>query len=170
MREKKDAARKGVDGPPPHSKEEEAYREIDRIDEESNKSLPMPARFPATLRDFYRLVVKARTVADNQARFRKFLCLRGFGIVPEGQQARAREEKAAALEAKGLRVKRGASFADQASKWATKRFEEINCRDKAGGFFNKRGWQETALAYLEWWKRDRSEQNSKNAKKRKPAT
>ena len=36
-------------------------------------SLPHPKRYPAALRDFYRLIVRARDKAENQPRFKRFL-------------------------------------------------------------------------------------------------
>ena len=43
-----------------------------KIQKES-ASLPHPKRYPATLHDFYRLIVKARDKAENQPRFKRFL-------------------------------------------------------------------------------------------------
>ncbi|HEY3862043.1 MAG TPA: hypothetical protein VGO59_09160 [Verrucomicrobiae bacterium] len=49
----------------PQSKAEIASKEFEKP--------PMPEKFPATLDDFYRLIVKGKKKADNQPRFRKFL-------------------------------------------------------------------------------------------------
>ena len=41
--------------------------------QKARPTLPHLKRFPATLQDFYRLIVKARDKAENQPRFKRFL-------------------------------------------------------------------------------------------------
>jgi hypothetical protein len=124
---------------------EQAEKEIEEIAGETSKSPPMPLKFPATLDDFFRLVVNARTKAEATARFRLFLSTYYFDI----QHGRSPSTESEALN------------------WTVEQFECIKRRDKAGGVFSGALWDRLAFAYREWWDRHVSNLRSESSKKRK---
>jgi hypothetical protein len=139
--------KQAVEEPPFYSREQ-ADNEIEEIARETSKSLPMPLKFPATLDDFFRLVVNARTKADATARFRSFLSTYYFDI----QHGRSPSTESEALN------------------WTVEQFECVKRGDKAGGFFCDALWDRMALAYREWWDRRLSNLRSESSKKRKRTT
>jgi len=107
-------------------------------------SIPQPAKFPATLKDFLRLIVKGKEPCDREKSFRDFLKAHVAETIE-----RSRLEKPDADE-----VERFGLFHLQA--W----------RD--GGCPGKRQWLATARDYLAWHRRCVSEVNRHNALKRTP--
>lgn len=106
-----------------------------------DKDTPMPSSFPATLKDFFKIIVCAKTEADATKRVRDFLrweiarC--GFFTDPVGE----------------------AASVIQAMKKA----------DKTGGFFKESHWKAFGGHYLDWWKQEKCQKNRRNAKAKKPA-
>lgn len=109
------------------------------------KTLPRPKCFPATLKHFLGLVVKAKTPADSTARLRQFLTARGeqnsHWVTPQKPQA----ERAA---------------------WAAAVLAEIKAQDAKGGHFTELLWLQMGSEYLRWWKCQKSISAQKSAKSR----
>ena len=96
------------------------------------RTVPKPEKFPASLGDFLRLVVHAKTTADSTKRLRDFYCQHSFEK-DKDPQARA----AAQIQ----RIKDG---------------------DEQGGFFTDTKWEMLGGNYLEWWKHQKSTSASKS--------
>jgi hypothetical protein len=105
-------------------------------------SIPLPTKFPATLEDFYRQVVKGKTPADKAKSFRDFLKAHIAETIE-----RSRLEKPEADE-----VERFALFHLQS--WHD------------GGCPGKQQWLVTARDYLAWHGHCVSKTNRENALKR----
>jgi len=101
------------------------------------KIVPKPDKFPATLDDFFRLVVKAKTTADSMKRLRDFY-----------RQSSFEKDK------------------DPQSR-AANQIQHIKDGDDLGGFFTETKWELLAGNYLEWWKRKKSTVASISARQRK---
>jgi hypothetical protein len=118
----------------------------ERLDE-WKKTVPKPESFPATLEDFYRLIVKARTPADCAKRFRDFLgnvCSR-YPAPGKGESlARTAPEDSAIIH-----------------------IQKIKDADKEGGFFTESKWLALAGRYSDWWKQQKSSKSRESASKRK---
>jgi hypothetical protein len=116
------------------------------------QEIPRPDNFPAKLKDFYRVVVKADT-AECSKRFRHFLFawhqsyrhplwLWTRKLCPDNR-----------AEAKAIKL-----------------LEKITDADKREGYFTEGEWLRLARCYLEWWSKEKSRKASESAKKRKSAT
>ena len=115
-------------------------------------NLPLPVKFPATLKDFFNLIVKAKTPADCTCRLRQFLC---------------EKMRPASLP-------RDAHWADnplkdaERSELAIHEIQKINSGDKQGGYFTEEIWRGMGSAYRYWWAKQKSIKASESAKKRRP--
>jgi len=105
------------------------------------KTVPLPTKFPATLDDFFRLIVKARTVADATKRLRDFLCYSYF--------------------------KSGNTQKNDAGAYAANQIQKMKDGDKNGGYFAQQQWRSFAGHYMDWWKRQRSFKARESARHRK---
>lgn len=112
--------------------------------------LPKPDKFPATLKDFFRLIVKAKTPADCMARFRQFLRIRG----PRS----------------GFWAAQTPLTRAEADSWAVALIHTINEGDKKEGYFNQSTWLGIGSSYKYWWKAQKSTKAREAAKKRRPAS
>lgn len=112
--------------------QEQAARKVLRA------NMSMPPKFPATLEDFQRLIVKARTPADSTKRLRDFFC-----------------HSFAATE-------------DDPGTAAARLFQRIKDEDKAGGSFSKQKWLLLGARYSAWWKDQRSSKAATSAAARVP--
>jgi len=107
------------------------------------EGLPKPKCFPATLRDFCHLIVKARTSADCTARLQD--CLRDQYLRPPLWPV-------------------GKSYtAAEAEAQACARIEEIREADKQGGYFDQCQWAMLGAEYVAWWRKKRSEETRVSA-------
>jgi hypothetical protein len=104
------------------------------------KNLPKPDRFPATLDDFLRLIVRGKTPADSTKRMRDYLESR-IGYKPG---------------------KPTGEFTKGAFTLAS-----IKDADNAGGFFTPDLWRLIGTGYMVWWKRHKSDAARAAARKRK---
>jgi hypothetical protein len=141
--------------PTPHNSESHQTTAKKRLSEGLEKiavewppDLPKPPEFPATLKDFLRLIVNAKTPADCMQRLRQFLRERGprssFWVD-------------------------NPTPADKADTWVVSRIQAIREEDRKGGFFTDQwAWLKLASAYTYWWKEQKSIKASESAKKRKP--
>lgn len=105
-------------------------------------AIPLPAKFPATLQDFHRLIVKGKTPADKEKSFRDFLKAHVADTIE-----RSRLEK---------------PDADEIETWALfnlKAWREAGCS-------GKQQWLVTARDYLAWHGQRVSATNRNNALKR----
>jgi hypothetical protein len=118
----------------------------ERLDE-WKKTVPKPESFPATLEDFSRLIVKAKTPADCAKRLRDFLG-NVFSLYPfpgTGESlAMTTPEDSAIMQ-----------------------IQKIKDADKDGGFFTESKWLVIAGRYSDWWKQQRSSKSRESASKRK---
>jgi hypothetical protein len=119
---------------------------VERL-EESKKAAPKPESFPATLEDFYRLIVKAKTPADCAKRFRDFLG-NVFARYPSPGNGKSR-----------------AKIAPEGS--AIMHIQKIKQADKEGGFFTESKWLALVGRYSDWWKQQKSSKSRESASKRK---
>lgn len=117
------------------------------------KDVPLPKKFPATLRSFLTLVVNARTEADATKRLRDFyqhtkhtivLPLKKSDAVNDGSEMPARKNH-------------------DASDWGVNAIGAL----KERGFPTKTDWVELAFPYLDWWKEHRSGTARESANARK---
>lgn len=109
--------------------------------ERYKKTVPKADKFPATLDDFFRVIVKARTEADNIKRLRDFL----------------RSESQEAAEAAKIDLE----------TYVANQIHKIKEEDKTGGFFSEHHWEEFGGHYLDWWKQQKSIKARKSASLRK---
>jgi len=99
----------------------------------------LPKRFPATLDDFLRLIVKAKTPADSHKRLKDYfhdVCAETGSKDPEGD--------------------------------AVKSIEFIKDLDKKGGRFKRRAWVLEARSYDAWWRSKKSGKARESAKSKSP--
>jgi len=116
--------------------------------------LPKPDKFPATLKDFFSLIVKAKTPADCMTRFRQFL----------------REKMQHETDARDAHwdVPRNRFTNAERDTWAVSQIVAINDGDKKVGYFTQEIWLGMASAYKYWWNNEKSIKARESAKKRKP--
>lgn len=118
-----------------------------------DKIVSLPDRFPATLKDFLTLVVKAKTPADGTKRVRDWgkSQVQGFFIIPKTKRVRVPSDP----EKRKKLIQEGQLSLAPTHEFAT--LEMIIEGDKAGGFFKtKTQWRRFALRYISWWKQERS--------------
>ncbi|HOK76429.1 MAG TPA: hypothetical protein PLW35_01765 [Verrucomicrobiota bacterium] len=108
-------------------------------------ALPMPGRWPATGKDFMRLVVRGRTEADSVGRLRQFFF----------------EQKSKTLLFHG---KLAAEDRKECEQYAAGMVGRIR---KSDYVLDERGWRRLAGEYLTWWRAHLSEQRKLAAGKRK---
>jgi hypothetical protein len=122
------------------------------------EDLPKPQKFPATLRDFLALIVRAKTQADSMKRFRDFLT-RYYQHYnhPRWIGGRLRSKKEA--EDKTLETLNAINSADK---------EPEKGGDEKHGYFTKDIWVRFARAYQFWRRRQKSRKARKSARSRKP--
>lgn len=125
------------------------FEELKKRAVEWPAGLPKPDRFPATLKEFLRLIVKAKTPADCMPRLLRFL-REGYSSPPW----RAREKS---------------YTADEAEVKAYDEMQAITEADKQGGYFTKLQWLMLASEYRDWWRDLKSAQARESAAKRKSA-
>jgi hypothetical protein len=131
------------------------------------KSLPMPKKFPATLKDFLRMIVKARTEADGIARLRHYF----------RHQATSRFRLLELLSAKsGVPLVKPIdplfkpSTEEEATNAANASIQVIKQSDEGGGFFDQNKWIAIGGHYRDWWGEKKSVIASSSARKRKPTS
>jgi len=112
--------------------------------------LAKPDEFPATLGDFFRLIVKAKTTADCMRRFRQFLREKGW------RKTHFVEERP--------------PVGFDPETWTANEIQRIKDKDKNGGYFENLGWLGMGSAYRSWWKAQKSMKARESARKRKPAS
>jgi hypothetical protein len=108
---------------------------------------PKPAGFPATLKEFFRLIVKAKTPADCMGRLRAFL---REGYRRTSWRPGAKSYTAAEAEAK-----------------ACTQIAAMTEADKQGGYFTEYQWTVLGSAYMGWWREQKSAKARESAAKRK---
>jgi len=112
---------------------------VDRIQKLENwkKIAPMPEALPATIADFFDLIVKAKTPSDCTKRMRDF-----FSQVYFGNDNDPQSRAAAQIQ----RIKQG---------------------DQQGGYFTQTRWEIMGGCYCEWWKGEKSRKAGQSARQRK---
>jgi hypothetical protein len=113
--------------------------------------LPKPAKFPATLKEFFRLVVRARTTTECTARLHDFL---REGYLRPLFWRRPNQESYTTAEAEAK---------------ACAQIAEIKEADKQGGHFTEDQWQMLGSKYMAWWREQKSEKARGSAMKKKKA-
>lgn len=119
------------------------------------KPIPQPKQFPATLDDFYRLIVRAKNKTESQPRFKRYLLW--------------------VLNYKRLNVEFDPRFAErpkpalmEGTKEAIDAVESELRRYQNDGILHKIFWDSLAEHYRRWWEPQRLETNRVNARKHKP--
>ena len=134
--------------------------------------LPKPKQFPATLKDFLRLIVKAKTPADCTARLRRFFCERGPRNFPWLVEKASLPPGAKPLEALLPRTAFGPTEKQltqaERENWAASEFQAIKDGDRKGGYFDELRWISMGSAYRYWWKAQKSMKARESAKRRNP--
>jgi hypothetical protein len=115
--------------------------------------LPKPAEFPATLKDFFRRIVNAKTPADCMRRLRQFL--------------REKMRHEAMLRDAHWDIPHDQFTEAERDTWAASQIQAINDGDKKGGYFTKGIWLGMGSAYRYWWNDQKSAKASESAKQRK---
>ena len=125
---------------------------LDQMCEELNEhavqwpsELPKPDEFPATLKDFLCLIVKAKTPADGTARLRRFL--REKGCHPSFWATNKPPT--------------------EAETGAANQIQAIKEGDEKGGYFTQDRWLAMASAYLNWWSDQKSAKARLSARERR---
>ena len=113
---------------------------------EAETSVPQPAKFPAPLEDFLRLIVKAKTPADGTKRFRDFLrdrCKRFCVNVSTDERQKIGQQR---LENQ---------VAEQLKEYQRRSFP------------NRQTWYLLTKEYLIWWAEQKRKKAQAAARKRK---
>ena len=107
--------------------------------------LPKPGKFPATLKDFLGLIVKAKTPSDCAThRLRQFFCERGPRNFPWLVERAPLPPRAKPIETllPGTAFGPAEKQLTQAEReyWAASQFQAIKDGDRKGGYFNEPKW------------------------------
>jgi hypothetical protein len=133
---------------------EELYNALNRMAVEWPPKLPKPEKFPATLKEFFRLVINAKTPADCMHRLRQFLHdkMRRQVNLPRDAYWHVPYDQFTETER---------------DAWAASQIQAIKDGDRKAGYFTPEIWLSMGSAYMYWWCQQKSIKASESAKKRK---
>lgn len=124
--------------------------------------IPLPPKFPATLRDFLRLAINTRTPADSMKRLRDYLRERNrIYLLAEKLES---QEAATQGHAGTKKIARPTLEPDDEEQVERRAAVEIESMQNHG--LTQMGWRRLALSYHTWWREKKSNQARISAKKR----
>jgi hypothetical protein len=141
---------------------------------QASAKTPRPAKFPATLDDFLRLIVCAKT-PDDMSRFREFLRYRVERSYASKEYTGREGDAEENPDLQALRNEHAARWKALDSK---KRRELVEAeadglitryRERGIGHSSPAAWDSFANDYLNWWKAQRSQKARASAMQRKRA-
>ena len=115
-------------------------------------ALPNPKQWPATLTDFYKLVVRCKQEKDNPLRFLRFLRFRAEGRGLEVVVSRIDGEKLVHTFKRGTGEQAPTQSAEAIEQAAERHFAEYRVAQ-----FNQEAWFDLARDYRRWWAWDSTE-------------
>lgn len=124
----------------------EVARESSRQQVVAAYTLPTPKQLPATLADFYKLVVRGKEEKDNPPRFKRFLRFRAEGRKVEVTGSRMDGQKLIFIFKPGTGKQPPTQSAEAAEKAAERQFAEYQAAQ-----FNQEAWDDLARDYMRWW-------------------
>jgi hypothetical protein len=143
--------------------------------------IPKPKSFPATLKDFLRMVVNTKSPSVREKRFRDYLQEEGFPSTyweprkPDPitrTDSKGRPSKYQPIETivpeKAFDFKKPVT-AGERKNFADEVFQKIEMTDeRAGGFFTEVMWLDMAIQYKNWWEDKKSAKARQSALAKKP--
>lgn len=124
----------------------EAARENWREESKKWRMLPAPKQWPATLTDFYKLIVRCKVEKENPSRFKRFLLFRAEGRKPEIAETRIDGQKIVHTFKSGTGEQPPTQSAEAAEKAAERQLVEYQTAQ-----FNQETWIDLARDYELWW-------------------
>jgi hypothetical protein len=148
----------------------EIWREADKIlrDERAAQTqrpfagIPLPPKFPATLRDFLRLIVNARTPADSIKRFRDFQRQQNRNWLYSQKSERQEVE----MQGRTGTQKIAPPTLGPEDEELIERRTAADIESMQTEPFKKMKWLRLALLYNGWWRAVKSNKAKISAKKR----
>ena len=123
-----------------------AARENSRQEFEKASTLPTPKQWPATLADFYKLVMRCKEEKDNLPRFKQFLHFRAEGNELKIVGGSIDRPKFVLTSKPGMGEQTPTQSAEAAEKAAERQLVEYQAAQ-----FNQEAWYDLARDYLRWW-------------------